>query len=310
MSSGSGGRPSVKRRQSIPNGASPANEGSFLASPANAFSDSSAFKTHSAPGTPPMRASSPANGGYLSAAAVAARADRFKLSGAGGGEEDITALFHTMRHQREAIRQQYIKAGVLPDPSKAQELDLAQKFKGTCPDMCPEFEQVEREMQKELDLLETLEGSSGRVDPERAVKKYRRPAAGREVPLPEDVRPPAVLKSTLDYLFHSLLPESPFAPEFNQIQAFLWDRTRAIRQDFIVQSEGEDLTIECHERIARYHILTLHFRGGLANEDGSLGGQVKNADGTTSENSWSEQQELEQLRKSEWGIARKRPASI
>lgn len=59
----------------------------------------------------------------------------------------------------------------------------------------------------------------------------------------------------------------------------MWNRTRAIRQDFIVQSERGALTIECHERIARYHILCLHWKGGTGAEG------------------WSEQQELEQLRK-------------
>lgn len=39
------------------------------------------------------------------------------------------------------------------------------------------------------------------------------------------------------------------------------------------------MTIECHERIARYHILCLHWKGGVGSEE------------------WSEQQELEQLRK-------------
>lgn len=59
----------------------------------------------------------------------------------------------------------------------------------------------------------------------------------------------------------------------------MWNRTRAIRQDFIVQGLRGALEIECHERIARYHILCLHWKGGVGAEQ------------------WSEQQELEQLRK-------------
>lgn len=59
----------------------------------------------------------------------------------------------------------------------------------------------------------------------------------------------------------------------------MWNRTRAIRQDFIVQGLRGALEIECHERIARYHILCLHWKGGAGAEG------------------WSEQQELEQLRK-------------
>ncbi|KAJ1022495.1 hypothetical protein NDA16_003484 [Ustilago loliicola] len=186
--------------------------------------------------------------------------------------------FLEMKGGREALRNAYIKSGVLPDPDKPTDLALAVKLVGTCQDMCPEFEREEREFQKELDPLELYPGTD-RVDPRIAVKIYRRPAAGRELPLPEDVRPPPVLKRTLDYLFHDLLPADPNDPRFTSVQGFLWNRTRAVRQDFIVQSEGGAIAIECHERIARYHILCLHWRGGPGAEG------------------WSEQQELEQLRK-------------
>ena len=186
--------------------------------------------------------------------------------------------FLQMKTQRDALRASYIASGVLPDPNKPTDLADAIKLIGTCQDMCPEFEREEREFQKELDRFEVYPGTS-RVDPSIAVKIYRRPAAGRELPLPEDVRPPPVLKRTLDYLFHTLLPASPRDPLFTAVQPFLWNRTRAIRQDFIVQSESGPITIECHERIARYHILCLHWKGGPGAEG------------------WSEQQELEQLRK-------------
>lgn len=152
------------------------------------------------------------------------------------------------------------------------------KLVGTCMDMCPEYERVEREVQKELDRFEVVPGTQ-RADARLAVKIYRRPAAGRELPLPEEVRPPAVLQQTLDYLVHQLVPREPCDPHFAAVQPFLWNRTRAIRQDFIVQSESGAVAIACHERIARYHILCLHWKGGVGAE------------------AWSEQQELEQLRK-------------
>ena len=145
-------------------------------------------------------------------------------------------------------------------------------------EMCPEHERLEREIQKELDKLELIPGTT-QADPKAAVKIYRRPAAGRELPLPEEVRPPAVLQTTLDYLLHTLLPADPRDPQFAVVQPFLWNRTRAIRQDFIVQSDRGAIAIACHERIARYHILCLHWKGGVDAE------------------AWSEQQELEQLRK-------------
>lgn len=186
--------------------------------------------------------------------------------------------FFEMRTQRETLRAKYIRQGILPDPEKPTDLTEAKALTGTCMEMCPEFEREEREFQNEGDTLEMFPGTN-RIDPAIAVKIYRRPAAGRELPLPEDVRPPEVLRMTLDYLLHQLLPSDPGSPVFTSVQPFMWNRTRAIRQDFIVQGDGGELAIECHERIARYHILCLHWRGGVGAEG------------------WSEQQELEQLRK-------------
>ena len=91
------------------------------------------------------------------------------------------------------------------------------------------------------------------------VKRFRRSAAGYDEQLPSDIRPPAVLKRTLDYLFNEIIggPE-PLAI----VHKFVWDRTRGIRNDFSIQqvTKSEDLriAIECFERIARFHILSLH----------------------------------------------------
>jgi hypothetical protein len=59
--------------------------------------------------------------------------------------------------------------------------------------------------------------------------------------------------------------------------AFIRDRTRSIRQDFTLQNYRRQEAIDCHERIARYHILCLHALCDNPN--------------------FSEQQEMEQLRK-------------
>ncbi|WFD22839.1 actin cytoskeleton and mitosis protein [Malassezia equina] len=193
-------------------------------------------------------------------------------------EDAAATRLAELKVQYAQKREEYIASGVLPDPSKPGLLEDATKLVGTCPDMCPEYERVEREVQKELDKLECFPGTTS-ADPAAAVKIYRRPAAGRELPLPEEVRPPPVLQQTLDYLVHTLLPADPRDPQFAVVQPFLWNRTRAIRQDFIVQSDRGAIAIACHERIARYHILCLHWKGGLGAD------------------AWSEQQELEQLRK-------------
>ncbi|KDQ58157.1 hypothetical protein JAAARDRAFT_105356, partial [Jaapia argillacea MUCL 33604] len=79
-------------------------------------------------------------------------------------------------------------------------------------------------------------------------------AAGDKT-LPSDLRPPHVLRTTLDYLFHDLLLRGGFS----QTHTFIRDRSRAVRNDFTMQHETGPLAIECHDRCARYHILALHF---------------------------------------------------
>lgn len=96
------------------------------------------------------------------------------------------------------------------------------------------------------------------MDESRMVKKFRRAAAGVEEQLPSDLRPPTVLRETCNYLFHNVLGSAKLA----QVHHFVWDRTRAIRNDLSIQqlSKADDLSIaiECCERIARFHILSLH----------------------------------------------------
>ena len=91
------------------------------------------------------------------------------------------------------------------------------------------------------------------------VKKFRRAAAGLEEQLPSDLRPPAILKRTCDYLFDDVIGN---APSLAHVHHFVWDRTRAIRNDFSIQqiTKAEDLRIavECFERIVRFHIVSLH----------------------------------------------------
>lgn len=91
------------------------------------------------------------------------------------------------------------------------------------------------------------------------VKRFRRSAAGYDEQLPSDIRPPAALKQTLDYLFNEVIR----APtQLATVHKFVWDRTRGIRNDFSIQqvTKTEDIRIavECFERIARFHILSLH----------------------------------------------------
>jgi hypothetical protein len=70
-------------------------------------------------------------------------------------------------------------------------LEHAIDLRGTCQDKCPKFEMIEREIQNGLDALEM--DAEGHLDPDKAVKAYRRSAAGNEQPLPSDVRSPQAL---------------------------------------------------------------------------------------------------------------------
>ena len=91
------------------------------------------------------------------------------------------------------------------------------------------------------------------------VKRFRRSAAGYDEQLPSDIRPPLVLQKTLNYLIDEVVggPE-PLA----KVHKFVWDRTRGIRNDFSIQQvtkvEDVKVAIDCFERIARFHLLSLH----------------------------------------------------
>ncbi|KAG1328469.1 hypothetical protein G6F62_008130 [Rhizopus arrhizus] len=132
---------------------------------------------------------------------------------------------------------------------------------------------IEREIQNNVDRLEMDE--NGNLDRNKAVKAYRRSAAGNDQPLPADVRSPEALISTLDYLIKEVMSNYPL----EKCHAFIRDRTRSIRQDFTLQNIRDVTAVEVHERIARFHILCLHEMCGM------------------DESKFSEQQETEQLRK-------------
>src|ERR1700760_3545970 len=107
--------------------------------------------------------------------------------------------FEELKPLREVERQDAISKGLIADPLVPRSLEHALSFRGTCMDMCPEFEREQREYQKNIERWE-ISPVTGRVDREFAVKAFHRPAAGNEQPLPSDVRPPEVLVRTLDYL--------------------------------------------------------------------------------------------------------------
>lgn len=93
----------------------------------------------------------------------------------------------------------------------------------------------------------------------RMVKRFRRSAAGVGRQIPEELRTPETLQKTLDYLINNVIGPNP---RLAQHHKFVWDRTRAIRNDCSIQSftQPEDVKreVDCYERIARFHILSSH----------------------------------------------------
>jgi hypothetical protein len=91
--------------------------------------------------------------------------------------------------------------------------------------------------------------------PDLTVKKFVRPNAENDdkTKRPEVNRPPVILQKTWDYLLDSILERTDVP--FYVVHNFLWDRTRAIRQDFGRQRLLDTDKILIFEQIARYRII-------------------------------------------------------
>lgn len=184
---------------------------------------------------------------------------------------DYLGIYEEFQKMRDVERRQMEKLGLVDAENITKDLNDAIVFQGTCADMCPVFERVRRLLENNVKLLEK-DPQTGKISRARAVKAFSRPAAGQPPPMPSDVRPPVVLQQTLDYIVETILPQLPEA------HAFVWDRTRSIRQDFVYQNYYGAEAIDCNERIVRIHVVSLHIMAGSGME-------------------YSQQQELEQLNK-------------
>ncbi|XP_025212717.1 SAC3 domain-containing protein 1 [Theropithecus gelada] len=111
---------------------------------------------------------------------------------------------------------------------------------GTCPDMCPAAERTQRERERRLHRLEVVPGcrqDPPRADPQRAVKEYSRPAAGKPRPPPSQLRPPSVLLATVRYLAGEVAESADAARA--EVASFVADRLRAVRLDLALQGAGD-----------------------------------------------------------------------
>ncbi|KAG9032526.1 hypothetical protein FRB95_001362 [Tulasnella sp. JGI-2019a] len=167
---------------------------------------------------------------------------------------ELNELHRQLSKQREREIQNAIAAGLVDDPTVRRALDNAIAIVGTCQDFCSQFEKVERHLRNEVKRPEMVPGTD-EPDYTRMVKAFARPNDSNNVKLPSEIRPAPVLQRTVDYLFHKVLSQ---ASSWISVQEFIFDRTRAIRQDFTIQGDRSPIAVECHERIARFLILSLH----------------------------------------------------
>ncbi|KAK0719945.1 SAC3/GANP/Nin1/mts3/eIF-3 p25 family-domain-containing protein, partial [Lasiosphaeris hirsuta] len=185
----------------------------------------------------------------------------------------VETLKEAYKKYRIRVYESLRKAELIDDPEKRRKLEDALPFKGTCEDMCPEFEQVSRVAEYDVKNEEKEAQSDGLnswPEPSKMVKKFGRSAAGQDAPLPMDVRSVDALRRTTNYLFNDLLQSDDNLPSMHN---YLWDRTRAVRKDFTFHSqkspeEMKDM-VYCFETITRFHATALHLlsRKGYANDD-------------------------------------------
>ncbi|CAD5227112.1 unnamed protein product [Bursaphelenchus xylophilus] len=135
---------------------------------------------------------------------------------------------------------------------KNTDVKTARVLNAQCPDMCPEKERYMRELQKLLNDYECDE--HGNLIPEKAVKDYARSAADQEEPLPHELRPPQVLKKTMDYLVTEFMLVPPPRSELPKWYDFLWTRTRSIRKEITQQMLCDELAVDLVEKCTRFHI--------------------------------------------------------
>ncbi|TLS31246.1 hypothetical protein PpBr36_02434 [Pyricularia pennisetigena] len=183
------------------------------------------------------------------------------------------------RHKAQAFRESHLEAHknkVRESLEKGDLLDVYEKqinledaidFRGTCEEMCPLYEIVIRVAEGISQLEEKEEGPDGTLRPclEKFVKRHARSSAGDKPPLPSEVRTLGALERTTNYLLNNILQGEH---NLKDRHAFLWDRLRAVRRDFIfytrMRPDETLVMVGILETIARFHAVSHHL---LAKKD-------------------------------------------
>ncbi|KAJ5685624.1 hypothetical protein N7536_008243 [Penicillium majusculum] len=179
--------------------------------------------------------------------------------------------FDKLKIDQVRQRERAIKDGQMADPNQPTSLNQAITPVGTCTGMCPDFERVERIVQKAVDKCEKYYNPATNqleIMETKMVKRFRRAAAGNDEQLPSDIRTPMTLLQTMNYLIRYVINGGE---SLAVIHMFVWNRTRSIRNDFSVQqlTHEEDVktAVICLERIARFHIVSLHLLSNPSNTE-------------------------------------------
>ena len=188
--------------------------------------------------------------------------------------------FAKPRHQPPARAPSPVNTNIIGGASKEREaLKDAVNLVGLCQSMCPLDELERRRNESDIQALEVplpgqLHPSNWTLE-DTAIKRFRRSAADFKLDVPEWVRPPEVLERTLGYLEEWIMerdrqgpdprfPVKDVPPPPLDVYQFIWDRTRMIRKDFILQNyvgtggRCDAKAVRCHERIARWHAMCEH----------------------------------------------------
>ncbi|XP_076296832.1 SAC3 domain-containing protein 1 isoform X2 [Lasioglossum baleicum] len=138
-------------------------------------------------------------------------------------------------------------------------MKMTDSIQGTCVLMCPERERWMREKKGLLHRFEIDESTKTsrqpKADPMKTVKCYSRSAAGMVMTDPSQLRPSAVLLSTIRYLFTEIATKTDV--DWIVIYDFLFDRLRAVRQDVGIQRIDVPASISIFEPIVRFLVYSV-----------------------------------------------------
>ena len=170
---------------------------------------------------------------------------------------NLAKQYEEDKETRRNIIEQTSNEGLKP---LLRSLLATEKREFRCLQMCP---QGEVETRIKDDMREEHEKIDGEDSPElQMIKRYTRSSADTELKVSSKIRPPFILRKTLDYLFKVILPHK--WKDYISLFYFIDDRLRSIRQDLNIIFTSNPLfrfskdSITCYEYMIRFYILSIN----------------------------------------------------